>query len=45
MAGKTTDSTGGASQEGGYGGTPDQAEGQKDTRPEQGYGPGSGVGA
>ncbi|EHY53391.1 hypothetical protein HRR83_003598 [Exophiala dermatitidis] len=45
MGGKTTTSTGVASQEGGYGGTPDQSESQKDTRPQQGYGPGSGVGA
>jgi hypothetical protein len=45
MGGKTTTSAGIASQAGGFGGTPDQSEGQKDTRAQQGYGPGSGVGA
>ncbi|OAL31274.1 hypothetical protein AYO20_08329 [Fonsecaea nubica] len=45
MGGKTVAQDGQAGQQGGYGGTPDQAEGQKDTRPQQGYGAGSGVGA
>ncbi|EXJ83131.1 hypothetical protein A1O1_06750 [Capronia coronata CBS 617.96] len=44
MGGKTTTSSGVAAQEG-YGGTPDKAEGQEDTRSQQGYGSGSGVGA
>ena len=45
VGGKTTTSTGSAGQQGGYGGKPDEAEPQKNTRREQGYGPGSGVGA
>lgn len=45
MGGKTTTSTGSAGQQGGYGGKPDETEPQKNTRREQGYGPGSGVGA
>ncbi|RVX70955.1 hypothetical protein B0A52_06113 [Exophiala mesophila] len=45
MGGKTTTSTGTANQEGGYGGTADQTTDQKNTRREQGYGPGSGIGA
>ncbi|OAL20303.1 hypothetical protein AYO22_09015 [Fonsecaea multimorphosa] len=45
MGGKTAAQGGHAGQEGGYGGTRDQAEGQDDTRPQQRYGPGSGVGA
>jgi len=45
MGGKTTSSTGIASQAGGFGGTRDQSEEQKDTRSQQGYGDGSGVGA
>ncbi|OQU99849.1 hypothetical protein CLAIMM_05425 isoform 1 [Cladophialophora immunda] len=45
MGGKTAAQDGQAGQEGGYGGTQDQAEGQKDTRPQQRYGGGSGIGA
>jgi hypothetical protein len=45
VGGKTTTSTGSAEQAGGYGGKSDEAEPQKQTRREQGYGPGSGVGA
>ncbi|KAK5045994.1 hypothetical protein LTR84_008780 [Exophiala bonariae] len=45
VGGKTTTSTGSAEQAGGYGGKSDDAEPQKQTRREQGYGPGSGVGA
>lgn len=45
VGGKTTTSTGSAEQAGGYGGKADDAEPQKQTRREQGYGPGSGVGA
>ncbi|KIW14006.1 hypothetical protein PV08_06787 [Exophiala spinifera] len=45
VGGKTTSSIGSAGQEGGFGGTPDQSGKQPDSRPQQGYGPGSGVGA
>lgn len=45
MGGKTTTSTGTANQDGGHGGSADQTSDQKNTRREQGYGPGSGVGA
>ncbi|EXJ77237.1 hypothetical protein A1O3_10395 [Capronia epimyces CBS 606.96] len=45
MGGTTTTSSGVASQGAGYGGTADQSESQKDSRPQQGYGSGSGVGA
>ncbi|KAJ9618568.1 hypothetical protein H2204_012987 [Knufia peltigerae] len=45
VGGKTSSSIGSASQEGGFGGTPDQSSKQPDSRPKQGYGPGSGVGA
>ncbi|KAJ9603203.1 hypothetical protein H2200_012498 [Cladophialophora chaetospira] len=45
MGGKTTAQSGSAGQQGGYGGAPDQAEEQTDTRSQQGYGGGSGVGA
>ncbi|OAP55559.1 hypothetical protein AYL99_10532 [Fonsecaea erecta] len=45
MGGKTTAQGGSAAQGSGYGGTQDQSKGQKDTRPQQGYGAGSGVGA
>ncbi|KEF58388.1 uncharacterized protein A1O9_06314 [Exophiala aquamarina CBS 119918] len=45
VGGMTTTSTGSATQSGGYGGKPDDSEDLKNTRREQGYGPGSGVGA
>ena len=45
MGGKTTSQGGETAQQAGYGGVPDQSEEQKDTRPQQGYGAGSGVGA
>jgi len=44
VGGMTTTSTGSAEQSGGYGAKPDDSEQLKNTRREQGYGPGSGVG-
>lgn len=45
VGGMTTTSTGDAEQSGGYGGKPNESEQLKNSRREQGYGPGSGVGA
>ncbi|KIW62163.1 hypothetical protein PV04_10364 [Phialophora macrospora] len=45
MGGKTTSQTGEAGNQVGYGGAPDQSEDQKDTRPQQRYGEGTGIGA
>jgi hypothetical protein len=45
MGGKTTAEMGQAAQQGGFGGAADNSEETKNTRREQGYGPGSGVGA
>ncbi|EXJ54739.1 hypothetical protein A1O7_10080 [Cladophialophora yegresii CBS 114405] len=45
MGGKTTSQTGEAGPQAGYGGAPDKSDNQKDTRTEQRYGEGTGIGA
>lgn len=44
IGGKTTGQVGEAGQEGGFGGVPDNSKELKDSRSQQGYGQGSGVG-
>ncbi|OCT48026.1 hypothetical protein CLCR_04364 [Cladophialophora carrionii] len=45
MGGKTTSQTGEAGPQAGYGGAPDRSDDQKDSRPQQRYGEGTGIGA
>ncbi|ETI20157.1 hypothetical protein G647_08191 [Cladophialophora carrionii CBS 160.54] len=45
MGGKTTSQTGEAGPQAGYGGAPDRSDDQKDRRPQQRYGEGTGIGA